>query len=427
MRNTFVFVLEDRTVRLLHTSDWHLGQTFHEFDRTHEHQCFLDGLLDTLEAEQIDALLIAGDVFDNPNPSAAAQKQFYRFLTAAKRRVPDLDLVIIAGNHDSPGRLEAPGPLLAAFDATVVGYITRDTQGTIELDRLVVPLKNRAGDIAAWCLAIPFLRPGDVPRVATDGDPYLEGIALLYRQALDLALRRQERGQAIVALGHCHMSGGQTSEESERRIVIGGVEALSVEIFDPAIAYVALGHLHRAQKVGGQERVRYCGSPLPMSFTEIHYPHQVVRVDLDGGALRDITPIPVPRPVELRRVPEQPAPLDEVLDALVALDLPDAPLQAQPYLQTRVRLNAPEPGLRARVEAALDGKPARLAKIETTYGGKTTDDASRNPQSLDDLARLQPDDIFTKLYWRKYGEEPSTELLAAFRELLLTDNEEPAP
>lgn len=414
-------------MRLLHTSDWHLGQTFHNFDRNHEHQCFLDGLLDTLEAEQIDALLIAGDVFDNPNPSAAAQKQFYRFLTAAKRRVPDLDLVIIAGNHDSAGRLEAPAPLFEAFDATVVGGITRDAQGAIELDRLVVPLHNRAGDIAAWCLAIPFLRPGDVPRVETEGDPYLEGIALLYRQALDLALHCQEPGQAIVALGHCHMSGGQTSEESERRIVIGGVEALPVEMFDPAITYVALGHLHCAQRVGGQERVRYCGSPLPMSFTEIHYPHQVVRIALDGGTIRDLAPIPVPRPVTLLRVPEQPAPLDEVLAALTALDLPDAPLETQPYLQVRVRLNGPEPGLRARVEATLDDKPVRLAKIEPTYGGTAADDATRGPQSLDDLARLQPDDIFTKLYWRKYGADPSTELLAAFRELLLTDNEETAP
>lgn len=414
-------------MRLLHTSDWHLGQTFHEFDRTHEHQCFLDGLLDTLEAEQIDALLIAGDVFDNPNPSAVAQKQLYRFLTAAKRRVPDLDLVIIAGNHDSAGRLEAPAPLFEAFDATVVGGVTRDARGAIELDRLVVPLHNREGDIAAWCLAIPFLRPGDVPRVDTEGDPYLEGIALLYRQALELALQRQQPGQAIIALGHCHMSGGQTSEESERRIVIGGVEALPVEIFDPAIAYAALGHLHRAQKVGGQERVRYCGSPLPMSFAEIHYPHQVVRITLDGGALRDLAPIPVPHPVALRRVPEQPAPPDEVLAQLAALDLPDAPLEAQPYLQARVRLTGPEPGLRARVEAVLEGKPARLAKIETTYGGNAADDATRGPQSLDDLARLQPDDIFTKLYWRKYGEEPAVEVLAAFRELLLADREEPAP
>jgi exonuclease SbcD len=414
-------------VRPLHTSDWHLGQTFHNFDRGYEHQRFLDGLLDTLEAEGIDALLIAGDVFDNPNPSAAAQKQFYRFLTAAKRRVPELDIVIIAGNHDSAGRLEAPAPLFEAFDATVVGGITRDVQGNIDCDRLVVPLRNRSGDIAAWCLAVPFLRPGDVPRVDTEGDPYLEGIALLYRQALDSALCRRESGQAIIALGHCHMSGGLTSEDSERRIVIGGVEALPVEMFDPAIAYVALGHLHRAQKVGGQERIRYCGSPLPMSFTEIHYPHQVVRITLDGGTLRDITPRPVPRPVALLRVPEQPAPLDEALAALAALDPPDAPLEARPYLQARVRLDGPEPGLRARIEATLGDKPVRLAKIETTYGGNAADDATRGPQSLDDLARLQPQDIFTRLYRRKYGEEPPAALRAAFAELLLTADEEPAP
>ncbi len=239
-------------MRLLHTSDWHLGQTLHEFERDYEHQCFLDWLLDTLETEQVEALLIAGDIFDNANPSAAAQKQFYGFLTAAKRRVPHLNIVIIAGNHDSSGRLEAPGSLFAAFGATVVGH-TRQ-HGEINLDRLVTPLKNRAGDIAAWVLAIPFLRPGDVPLVETEGDRYLKGVELLYRQTLDQALSRREPGQAIIALGHCHMSGGRTSEDSERRLVIGGAEALPVEIFDPIIAYAALGHLHRAQKVGGQDR-----------------------------------------------------------------------------------------------------------------------------------------------------------------------------
>lgn len=413
-------------MRLLHTSDWHLGQTLHNYDRAYEHQRFLDWLLDTLETEQTDALLIAGDVFDNANPSAAAQRQFYRFLTAAKHRVPHLDIVIIAGNHDSPGRLEAPAPLLEAFDATVVGHVTRQ-QGEIELDRLLAPLKNRDGDIAAWCLAAPFLRPGDVPRVETVGDPYLEGVALLYRQVLDHALRRRENGQAIVALGHCHMSGGLTSEDSERRIIVGGAEALPVDIFDPAIAYIALGHLHRAQKVGGQNRVRYSGSPLPMSFTEIRYPHQVVRIDLDGDSVREIAEISIPRPVELLQVPAQPAPLDEALAALAALDLPDAPLEAQPYLEVRVRLNAPEPGLRARVDSILDRKPVRLAKIETTYGGNAGRETAGDPQSLDDLGRLQPDDIFKKLHWRKYGAEPAADLLDAFRELLLAPDGETTP
>ncbi len=348
-------------MRLLHTSDWHLGQTLHDFDRSYEHQRFLNWLLDALEAEQIDALLVAGDIFDNPNPSADAQKQFYHFLTEAKRRIPQLDIVIIAGNHDSAGRLEAPASLLQVLGVTVVGC-ARTARGDLELDRLIAPLRNRQGDIAAWCLAIPFLRPGDVPKVATDGDAYLEGVRQLYRQTLDHALERRENGQAIVALGHCHMHGGQTSEDSERRIVIGGAEALPVDTFDPAIAYAALGHLHRAQRVGGQERVRYSGSPLPMSFTEIDYPHQVVRVDLDGGDVRNITPLPIPRPVELLRIPQQPALIDDVIQQLNALHLPDPPLGEQPYLQVRVRLTAPEPGLRTKVEAALDKKPVQLAR-----------------------------------------------------------------
>ena len=262
-------------MRFLHTSDWHLGQTLHHFERGYEHQCFLDWLLDTISAEQVDALLIAGDIFDNANPSAASQKQFYRFLRQAKNRAPDLNIVIIAGNHDSPGRLEAPGPLLQALDIAVVGHIARDANGEIDLERLVAPLTDRNGNIAAWCLAIPFLRPGDVPRIdpeaeAAGADLYLNGIALLYRQALQLALAKRQPGQAILALGHCHMVGGEISAESERRILIGGTDALSSSIFDPAIAYAALGHLHLAQMVGKQPHLRYCGSPLPMSFSEMN-------------------------------------------------------------------------------------------------------------------------------------------------------------
>ncbi len=411
-------------MRLLHTSDWHLGQTLHEFERDYEHQCFLDWLLDTLETEQVEALLIAGDIFDNANPSAAAQKQFYGFLTAAKRRVPHLNIVIIAGNHDSSGRLEAPGSLFAAFGATVVGN-TRQ-HGEINLDRLVTPLKNRAGDIAAWGLTIPFLRPGDVPLVETEGDRYLKGVELLYRQVLDQALSRRQPGQAIIALGHCHMSGGQTSEDSERRLVIGGAEALPVEIFDPVIAYAALGHLHRAQKVGGQKRVRYSGSPLPMSFTEIHYRHQVICIDLDGEAVRDIVSIPVPRFVELLRIPDQPAPIDVVLELLGKLTLPDAPFNARPYLEVQVQLTGPEPGLAARIDAALDGKPVRRAKIRS-FSPQSQAESGTAPPSLDDLGRLQPDDIFRKLHRSRFGGEPTAELLAVFGELVREADTETAP
>lgn len=428
-------------MRFLHTSDWHLGQTLHNYERAYEHQCFLDWLLDTIAAEEAEGLLISGDIFDNANPSSASQKQFYRFLQQAKARNPHLNMIIIAGNHDSPGRLEAPGPLLEAQDTAVVGHITRDSLGQIDLERLVLPLKNRAGEIAAWCLAIPFLRPGDVPRSAdaadaTDApesadsaqtDSYMEGIALLYRQTLQLALAKRQPGQAIIALGHCHMVDGQVSQESERRIVIGGSEALSSGIFDPAIAYVALGHLHLAQKVGKQGHIRYPGSPLPMSFAEIDYQHQILRIDLAGAAVKEISAIPVPRPVQLLRVPAQPAPISEVLAALASLtggDLlsgkplrePAAGQAPPPYLEVRVRIDAPEPGLRARIEAALEGKSVRLAKIETTV---IRMQQNALPISLDALERLQPDDIFQRLYQQKYGSATPADQLSAFAELML--------
>jgi DNA repair protein SbcD/Mre11 len=415
-----------KSMRLLHTSDWHLGQTLHNFERTYEHQCFLDWLVETIVNEAADALLIAGDVFDNANPSAAAQKQLYRFLQQARLRAPNLNIVIIAGNHDSPGRLEAPAPLLQAHGTSVIGHILRNEAGEIDLERLIVPLRDAQGTVRAWCLAIPFLRPGDVPRLtsvegeAAPVDPYLDGIALLYAQAFELAASRRQPGQAIVAMGHCHMADGLTSLDSERRIVIGGSEALPTTVFDAGIAYAALGHLHLAQRAGKKDNVRYCGSPLPLSFSEVAYQHQVLRVDLEGDAVSALVALAVPRAVELLRVPSRPAPLEEVLEALAALELPEQPLHAQPYLEVRVVLDAPEPGLRARIETAIAGKPVRLAKIEPTR--KLAAGAEADALSLDQLAQLQPDDIFKRLYQQKYASEAPADQLAAFMELLHEDS-----
>jgi exonuclease SbcD len=411
-------LIENKVMRIIHTADWHLGQTLHSYERVYEHQQFLDWLIGEIAAREADALLVSGDIFDNANPSSASQKQLYHFLQKVKIRSPKLNIVLVAGNHDSPGRLEAPAPLLGAFDTAVVGHVSRDANGTIDLERLVVPLKDKQDRIAAWCLAVPFLRPGDVPRIEAAGDSYMDGIALLYKQAFELALSRREPGQAIIALGHCHMAGGQVSAESERKIVIGGVEALSAGTFGAGIAYAALGHLHRAQKVAGPCDIHYSGSPLPMSFAEIGYNHQVVCVDLEGESARSIDAIPVPRFVDLLRVPDRPQPVPEVLATLVSLQIPACTEEQRPYLEVRVSLAAPEPGLRAQVEAALNGKPVRLARIETTSPGNPAGEAVAQPVALDDLDRLQPDDIFRKLYQQRYGGDAPANLLGAFAEVL---------
>jgi exonuclease SbcD len=411
-------------MKLLHTSDWHLGQSLNQYERSYEHAQFLGWLLGTLQAEQVDVLLIAGDVFDNTNPSAASQTQLYQFLTEARRRVPHLGIVMTAGNHDSPGRMEAPAPFLALLDACVVGQTGRGAEG-IDFGRIVLPLKNRAGAVAAWCIAMPFLRPADVPRVEGAADAYRAGIEAIYAQAYAYALAQRQPGQAIVALGHCHITGGQVSLESERRIVIGGAEALSDQVFDAGIAYVALGHLHLAQKVGGSATRRYCGSPLPMSFSELDYKHQVVLVELDGEAVGSIRELLIPRSVELLRVPRHAAPLAEVLAALQSLELAerlrDAPQEQWPYLQVRVQLSQPEPSLRLQVEQALADKPVRLVRIETST---LRCGASASPQfSIDELGTLQPADYFERLYQHRFAAPVPDDLMAAFAELLNTPTE----
>ena len=175
-------------LRLCHTADWHLGQVFHGYDRDHEHACFLAWLLETLTARRPDALLVAGDVFDTVNPSAVAQRRFYDFLARAHAALPSLQIVLIAGNHDAAARLEAPSSLLESLRITVVGTVPRDAAGEPEAGKFLVPLRDAAGKVQAIVLAVPFLRPSDVPVLPDAADPYLDGIRALYRRATDAAL-----------------------------------------------------------------------------------------------------------------------------------------------------------------------------------------------------------------------------------------------
>lgn len=403
-------------MRLIHTADWHLGQILHGFERSYEQQCFLDWLLVTLVEQQADALIIAGDIFDTANPSAFAQQQLYRFLTEARARVSHLNTVLIAGNHDSPARLEAPQPFLQLLDAVVSGQVWR--YGNHDLESLVVPLKDKTGEIAAWCLAVPFLRPADLPKVAGATDAFLAGVQQLYQQAFRIAQAKAKPEQAIIALGHCYLQGGSASIDSERRIVVGNSEALPASLFNNALSYVALGHLHLAQVVGGKEWMRYAGSPLPMSFAETQYSHQVLCVDFEGAKLNAVQAIPIPRFVDLLRVPAKPAPFAEVLASLHSLSLAPVPEQQQPYIEVRVQLTAPEPGLRMRIEEALKDKPVRLAKIETTYLRTAATRPELAPLSLDELQQLDPLSLLKDLYQQQYPTALPADLAAALNELL---------
>ncbi|MGZ8955926.1 MAG: exonuclease subunit SbcD, partial [Methylovulum sp.] len=287
-------------VRIFHTADWHLGHHLHGVSRQLEHQRFLDWLLDELHSKQADALIVAGDIFDSANPSSAAQSQLYDFLVKTKTRLPNLDIVLVGGNHDSASRLDAPSPILNALGVTVVGGLSRGDQGNIDWERLLVPLTNAAGEIKAWCGAMPFLRNADLPATARDGesvangmepmrpgeqdnDPLISGMKTLYAELFMQLQQKAGNAESLILTGHCYMVNGAVSELSERKILGGNQHALPVELFPDDVAYVALGHLHLAQRVGVNNHIRYSGSPIPLSFDESDYPHQVVQVDIKAG------------------------------------------------------------------------------------------------------------------------------------------------
>jgi DNA repair protein SbcD/Mre11 len=410
---------------LIHTADWHLGQTFHGQERHTEHRAFLAWLLDTLVGRRADALLVAGDIFDVVNPSLQAQALLYDFIVAAHERRPRLDIVLIAGNHDSGNRIELPAPLMRRLRTHALGRVSWLDDGTLDAERLLVPLTDEAGETRAWCLALPFLRPAEVTgaRLLAEGgdagaagsdaprDDYVAGISRVHRQLIAAAEARREPGQALVAMSHAHLHGAAVSAASERPIVIGGEESISAALFPPAIAYVALGHLHRAQQVG-ESRLRYSGSPLPLDFSEVDYPHQVVEVTLDDEALGEARPIPVPRPVAMHRV--GPGPLDQVLAELEALeDDPALPREQWPWLEVRVELDAPIPDLRARVEAALDGRALRLLRLERRLPRVEGETAPARVE----LQALGPRRLFALTWESRWGEPPGEEVLADFDRL----------
>jgi len=406
-------------MNILHTADWHLGQLFYEYDRTYEHQQFLDWLVQTLQREAVDVLLVSGDVFDLANPSAATIRQFYLFLNRAIKACPDLHIVIIAGNHDSASRLESPKPLLESSNIHIVGLVEKDDVGMIDYDKLLIPL-IKEGDVKAWCMAIPFLRAGDYPVVSNAENPYVEGVTALYQAVYEAAKRLQQPGQALVAMGHLHAGGAATSDlDKFERLIMGGVECVAASAFPDELAYVALGHIHKAQRLGGKDHIRYAGSPIPMSFSEINYKHQVVVFSVEGEKITSPRAIEVPVTVPLLKVPKVHSPLEEVLAALHRLPVyTDADRDTAPYLQVSVLLDSPEPGLRHKIQQALVGKHVRLARIDTRYPNKkATDGDGELRGSMDPLQTLNPVDVFKQLYESRYTGKVPVELMKLFNDI----------
>jgi exonuclease SbcD len=385
-------------MKILHTADWHLGQSFFDYDRKAEHAVFLTWLGNQIRELDVDVLLIAGDVFDSPNPSAESQYMFYRFLRDMTSENQGLQIIVIAGNHDSAARLEAPDPLLEGMRVAVRGVVRRTDKGGIDFKHLVVPLLK-----GGCCLAVPYLRQGDYP----EAESYAQGVRRMYEAVYESVKGRYD---PVIAMGHLQATGSEVSEcDRAERTVIGGLECVAPEAFSENIAYTALGHLHRAQRVSGRDNVRYAGAPLPMSFAEKYNRQGVTLVELTGEGSR-IERIDFEAPVKLLSVPDSPLPLDEAMADIERLPEGEVNVMS-PFLEIKIRISEPEPSLRHRVEEALRSKSVRLARIVAVTPGGADGEERGCAFSFERLQRMNPMDIAADIFRRRYGGEVMPERL----------------
>ena len=398
-------------MKIIHTSDWHLGRRLAGKRRYHEFEAFLNWLLDKVEAEQVDGLLIAGDVFDKTTPSPRAQELYYDFLAKVAQTCCGW-VVVIGGNHDSPYFLQAAQKLLQGLKI----YVIASPSAHIEDEILV--LKNDAGVPQLIVCAVPYLRDRDVRTVEAGesmedkGSKLKAGIAQHYRDVAQHA--EQTRAQLkvdvpIIAMGHLFTHGAQTVDgDGVRELYVGTLAHLSSDIFAPSFRYVALGHLHVAQQVAGSKRVFYCGSPIPMGFGEAEHIKRVALIQLTAHDFYH-KEIEIPVFQQLKRVRGD-------WDAISAQIHELAAVQSTAWLEVIYEGDKLMANLRERLRQELAGTGLELIIIKNKAVLETATEAAADEQTLDELSC---DEVFEELLVRQQlPEEQRVELRDTYRELL---------
>ena len=408
-------------MRILHTADWHLGQRFisgHE--RTEEHRHFLEWLAATIQEQSVEVLVIAGDVFDTGSPSNQALELYYSFLLSI-RNTCCRDIVVVGGNHDSPATLNAPARLLRHLRVHVVGCVPDC------IDDQVLVLDDAQGKPGLVVCAVPFLRDRDV-RLSVPGETaedretrIKQGIADHYARLAEVETvwQLKDLGLPVLATGHLYAAGAAPSE-SERTIHVGNLGQVTADHFPAVFDYVALGHLHRPQRVGGREHIRYSGSPIALSFSEVDHPKEVLVLEFQGGRLHTLESLPVPA---ARRLVRFHGTLDEVTHGLTSYDNTGYTLPAWADVQVHSELTQLEVAeallnviqdLNRQHLEVLSRRHYRLVKLRA-LGATDNDEAEASlTRSLHDFTERE---VFEQ---RLEGEpeEGRAELLRTFDELL---------
>lgn len=413
-------------MKIIATSDWHLGNMFHGNDRMPEHRHFLAWLLSQIKELQPDALLIAGDVFDNGNPSALSQSAYYEFLADAAQACDTMRIIITAGNHDSAGRLEAPRALLTRHHVDVRGYVGRTWSQEGEsgvwvnnYDDLMIHLRGKEGDEAV-VLAVPFLR-NDVVLNAS----YSQGVNTFIRQLTERA-RAKYPDTPLVMMAHMYVTGSEiASSDASEKIIIGGQEEVNIDGWSDHPDYMTCGHIHKRQHIRNTDWARYSGSVLPMSFAEKDYEHGVDLVTIGDDrrpAVRFLKYQPQHRLVVLPDGDEELTPKE--LAKLVGQNLPDRVGERLDddfvYVMLKLKIDRIDNDEIKRLEDIVAQKNAVLCKIQKIIPtiDMSTISGSQHIQSIDDILNRDPLDTLREAFALKHNREMSPEQEAMVERML---------
>lgn len=405
-------------MKILHTSDWHLGRSLYGKKRYEEFETFLAWLIETIKQENIDTLLVAGDVFDSGTPSNRAQNLYYRFLGKVAS-TSCRHIVVIAGNHDSPSFLNAPKELLMALNVYVVGSITED------LSDEVIVLGNIDNEAEAIVCAVPYLRDRDI-RIAEAGESIddkntklIEGISKHYAEVCQIAEeKRVELNKAnlpIIAMGHLFTAGGQTIDgDGVRELYVGSLNQVHVDNFPTSINYLALGHLHIPQLVSKRSHILYCGSPLPMGFGEANQEKKVIIIEFDekNSVIQELT---VPTFQKLVRIAGK---LEDIIAKIEELKEQDS----SAWLEIEYNGLDIIPNLREIITEALIDSQLEVRRIKNKQLSESVAMAIADNETLDDLT---PKEVFKRcLDANEISDADRIELAEAYNEILRQMQEE---
>ena len=286
-------------MKIVHTADWHIGKILHNQDLNEDIHLFFDWLLEYIKEENIDILIVSGDIFDLANPANRDIKSYYQMLY--KLSLTKTKIIITGGNHDSVSHLDAPSHLLDVLNIVVIGG------GREDRNDMIIPCFDSTGQLECVILAVPFLRDKDLrptikaSEMNSKSDAISEAIKKYYDELVELTNHKYGAEIPIIAMGHLFMHGAITSD-SEREIHVGNLEGLQSDIIHPAIDYMALGHIHKPQTIGAKANIRYCGSPVFLDFSERDYEKRIIVLEIENQKITNIKPVAIPKYRELRKI-----------------------------------------------------------------------------------------------------------------------------